>query len=226
MKRPALLAVALAGAVLAAVWLGPLALRELGVFRVRRVELVGTRYLAPDRLVARLGLQPDQNLFDDVRAIARRAEQVPGVVSARVERRLPGTLRIVVVERAPVAFAPGPNGLVALDADAEQLPYDPAATGLDLPVVPRPDSVVLGALARVRAADSTLYQEVQTAELGPNGVVIVHLGARRLLLRGVPPLEVVQAVAAVRRHLAMSGRRYAELDARYRGWVVVRRSHT
>jgi cell division septal protein FtsQ len=224
-KRPALLAVALAGGVLAVVLLGPVALRGLGVFRVRRVELVGTRYLAPDRLVAQLGLKPDQNLFDDVRAIARRAELVPGVVSARVERRLPGTLRIVVVERTPVAFAPGPKGLVALDADARPLPYDPAATGLDLPVVPRPDSVVLGALARVREADSTLYQEVQTAEPGPNGAVIVSLGQRRLLLRGVPSLDVVQAVAAVRRHLAASGRPYSELDARFSGWVVVRRGH-
>ena len=86
--------------------------------------------------------------------------------------------------------------------------------------------VVLGALARVRAVDSTLYQEVQTAEPGPNGAVIVSLGRRRVLLRGVPPLEVVQAVAAVRRQLAASGRPYAELDARFRGWVVVRRSHT
>lgn len=226
MKRPALMAVALAGGVLALVLLGPVVLRRLGVFRVRRVELVGTRYLAPAQLVARLGLKPDQNLFDDARAIERRAEQVPGVVSARVERRLPGTLRIVVVERAPVAFAPGPHGLVALDAAGQSLPYDPAATGLDLPVVPRADSVVLGALARVRAADSTLYQEVETAEPGSHGAVIVNLGHQRVLLRGVPPLDVVRAVAAVRRHLAATGRRYAELDARFSGWVVVRRSRS
>ena len=176
--------------------------------------------------MARLGLRPDQNLFDDARAIERRAEQVPGVVSARVERRLPGTLRLVIVERAPIAFAPGPNGLMALDATARALPYDPAATGLDLPVVPRPDSVVLGTLARVRAADSTLYQEVQTAERGPDGAVIVSLGRRRVLLDGLPSLDVVRAVAAVRRHLVASGRPYAELDARFRGWVVVRRSRS
>ena len=226
MRRSALAAVALAAGVLAAALLAPLGLRELGVFRVRRVEVVGSRYLAPDRFVARLGLRPEENLFDDAGAIERRAELIPGVVSARVERRLPGTLRIVVVERAPIAFTPGPDGLVVLDATGQPLPYDPTATGLDLPVVPHPDSLVLGTLARVRAADSTLYQEVQTAQPGPNGTVIVSLGQRRLLLRGVPPLEVVQAVAAVQRHLAASGRRYAELDARFSGWVVVRRSRS
>jgi len=218
------MAVAGAGAVLAAVLLGPLALRGLGAFRVRRIELVGTRYLAPERLVDRLGLKPDQNLFDDARVIERRAEQVPGVVSARVERRLPGTLRLVLVERAPVAFAPGPDGLVALDAEGETLPYDPAATALDVPVMPRADSVVLRALASVRAADSTLYQEVQTAERGPDGAVVLTLGRQRMLLRAGPPAAVVQAVAAVRRQLAATGRPYAELDARFSGWVVVRRS--
>ena len=226
MKRSALVAIALAAGVLAAALLAPLGLRELGVFRIRRVELVGARYLAPDRFVARLGLRPDENLFDDARAIERRAEQVPGVVSARVERRLPGTLRIVVVERTPIAFTPGSNGLVVLDATGQPLPYDPAATGLDLPVVPRPDSVVLGALARVRVADSPLYQEVETAEPGPNGPVLVSIGQRRLLLRGVPPRDVVLAVGAVQRHLAASGRPYAELDARFRGWVVVRRGRS
>jgi cell division septal protein FtsQ len=151
---------------------------------------------------------------------------VAGVVSARVERRLPGTLRIVVEERAPLAFSPASNGLAALDANGRALPYDPAATGLELPLVPRPDSLVLGALARVRAADSSLYQEVESAQRGPAGSVVLVLGDRRVVLRGQPSPEDVQAVAAVRRHLAESGRPYAELDARFAGWVVARRSRS
>lgn len=212
--------------VLGGVVLGPVALRQLAFFGVRRVELVGTRYLAPEQLVARLGLAPDQNLFDDTGEIARRVERVGGVVSARVERRLPGTLRITVVERVPVAFAPGPNGLVPLDAAGQALPYDPAATGLALPVVPRADSLVLGALAQVRAADSALYQDVDAAQRGEAGAVLLELGPRRVMLRGRPTIDAVQAVAAVRRHLAASGRPYAELDARFEGWVVARRSRS
>jgi cell division protein FtsQ len=203
---------------------GPLALRRVSFFRVRRVELVGTRYLSPEQLVRGLGLRPDQNLFDDTGEVARRAEQMAGVVSARVERRLPGTLRIVVVERVPLAFAPAANGLAALDADGRTLPYDPAATGLELPLVPRADSLVLSALARVRAVDSTLYQEIEAAQRAPAGSVMLELGQRRLLLRGQPTPEDVQAVVAVRRQLAATGRPYAELDARFAGWVVARRS--
>ncbi len=226
MKRRALWFAGAAALLLGGVALGPLALRHLSFFRVRRVELVGTRYLAPEQLVARLGLAPDQNLFDDTGDIARRVERVGGVVSARVERRLPGTLRITVVERVPLAFAPGPDGLVPLDSAGHALPYDPAATGLALPLVPRADSLILGALARVRAADSALYHDVDAAQRGEAGAVLLELGQRRVMLRGRPTIGEVQAVAAVRRHLAASGRRYAELDARFEGWVVARRSRS
>jgi len=225
-KRPALVFSGAGALLLGVAAAGPLALRHVSFFRVRRVELVGTRYLSPEQLVGQLGLRPDQNLFDDTGEIARRAEQVAGVVSARVERRLPGTLRIVVEERVPLAFSPAPKGLAALDADGRVLPYDPAATGLELPLVPMPDSLVLGALARVRAADSSLYQEVESAQRGPPGSVMLELGDRRVLLRGQPSREDVQAVAAVRRHLAVTGRPYAELDARFAGWVVARRSRS
>jgi cell division protein FtsQ len=225
-KRPALVVAGALALLFAALAAGRLALRHMGFFRVRRVELVGTRYLSPEPLVRGLGLRPDQNLFDDAGEIARRAEQVAGVVSARVERRLPGTLRVVVTERVPLAFAPAPNGLAALDAEGRALPYDPAATGLELPLVPGADSLVLGALARVRAADSTLYQEVEAARRGPAGSVMLELGQRRVLLRGQPSLEDVQAVAAVRRQLAATGRPYAELDARFAGWVVARRGRS
>src|SRR4051812_22500217 len=119
----------------------PLLLRHIAFFRVRQVELVGVRYLAPDSVLAALKLRPGQNIFDDEDQIARRAESLGGVVMASVDPKLPGPLRVSILERIPVAFPPGPNRLVALDADGGPLPYDPAATGLDLPLIPRPDSI-------------------------------------------------------------------------------------
>jgi cell division protein FtsQ len=225
-KRPAWYFAVGAALLLGAVVLSPLALRQVDFFRVRRVELVGSRYLAPEQLVAGLGLAPDQNLFDNTGDVARRVEQVGGVVSARVERRLPGTLRITVVERVPIAFAPGATGLVPLDSAGRALPYDPAATGLALPLVPRVDTLVLAALAQVRAADSALYLDVDAARRADGGAVILELGPRRVMLRSRPTVNDVQAVAAVRRHLAASGRPYTELDARFEGWVVARRSRS
>ena len=204
----------------------PLVMRHIGFFRVRQVELVGVRYLAPDTVLATLALRPEQNVFDDADVIARRVETLAGVVSAKVERKLPGTLTVSVVERVPVAFAPGPDRMVAVDGDGRPLPYDPAATGLDLPIITRADSMLVRTLSVVRLADSALFQDVDGARRGPRGGVALELGGRRVLFPGVPAPDDVRAVGAVRRHLASTGRPYQELDARFEGWVVVRRSVT
>lgn len=224
-------AVALVAIVLVvSAWAVPASLRRMPFFRVRQVELIGVRYLAPDSVLEHLGLSRTQNLFDEAAPIVTRAEQMGGVVSATVNRRLPGTLRVTIVERVPVAFAPGPKRLVAMDGHGNALPYDPTASSLDLPMVARADSLLLRSLAVVRAADSTVFHDVDGARRrtarGGDVVLDMSKGARRVLFDGAPTPDDVRTVSAVRRHLAQTGRPYRELDARYRGWVVARRSGT
>jgi cell division protein FtsQ len=224
-SRRWLKAAGLAGGLAGLLVLAPIGLRRVSFFRVRRVELVGVRYVAPEQLLARLRQSGRElSVFDDLGAIASRVRAVAGVAEARVERRLPGTLRVIVVERVPVALAPGPGGLVAVDSLGRPLPYDPVESGLDLPLVPRPDTLLTRVLARVRAADSALYQAVQTADRTSRSAVVLEVGGRRILLDGTSGGPAIRAVAAVRRHLAGTGRPYGELDGRFAGWVVVRRS--
>lgn len=207
----------------AAVFAGPRALREVAFFRVRQVELVGLRYLAPETVLDAMAVPRERNLFDDNGPLEARAGAIPGVVSARVERRLPATLRIVILERVPVAFAPGEAGLIALDAEARPLPYDATTGALDLPVVPRPDEVLVRTLAVVRAADSALFHELDAARLGRGQTVILELGHDQVLVNAIPTTSEIRAVEAVRRHLAETGRPYDQLDGRFAGWIVVRR---
>ncbi|MEE8573230.1 MAG: FtsQ-type POTRA domain-containing protein, partial [Gemmatimonadota bacterium] len=127
---------------LAAWFLAPLGLSQLDFFQLRQVEVVGLRYLSPELVLARVKIEPDRNVFESLSEIDRRAEEVPGIISARVVRRLPGTLRLELVEEPPVAFARGEQGLVPLDIDARPLPYDPSVTGFDLPVAERPEPVL------------------------------------------------------------------------------------
>jgi cell division protein FtsQ len=222
-RRRITLAVVALCAIGVAVVSAPLALRQVRFFGVRQVELVGLRYLAPEQVLATLRLAPDRHLFDPLGEVERRAEAIPGVERVSVTRRLPGTLRLTFVERVPVAFAPGPAGLVPLDADARPMPYDPALTGFDLPVLDRPDSVLVQALAQVRVADSVLFQRVDAARRGRGGMVVLELGMRQLLLQPMPTIDEIRAVETVRRHLVRSGRAFDALDARFAGWVVVRR---
>jgi cell division protein FtsQ len=221
----------------AAVWTAiPRVLRRLAFFQVRQIELVGIRHLAPEAVIGALRLDASASVFDDLDALTARLGTLRGVVDARVERRLPAALRVIVREVQPVALVPGARGMTLVDEDAQVLPFEPARSAVDLPVAAGADTVVIGLLARVRAVDPALFQRVNAALAWGGGRrdVALELAAgadgrgavRRVLLGGDAGPEVIQAVARVAADLAARDRAYAELDARYAGQVVVRRRAT
>ncbi|MEJ2239165.1 MAG: FtsQ-type POTRA domain-containing protein [Gemmatimonadales bacterium] len=223
MRRPLLL---LGGGVLGMVLIifGAVSfLRHVSFFRVRQIELVGVRYHSADQVLAGLALKPDQNLFASAKAIERRAAAMPGVLGLEIGRKLPGTLKIVVHERPPVAFMATDSGLLVLDHNANPMGYDPAQVGLDLPFVERPDSGLLQALALVRDADSVLYGQVESAGVRPDGTILLELGSKKIMLGAEPSATDVRTIMAVRRYLADSGQTFDQLDARFSRQVVVRR---
>jgi cell division protein FtsQ len=198
-------------------------LGELGVFRLRRIELVGVRHLAPDAVIAALRLGPDASVFADRALLADRVRGLAGVVEARVERRFPATLLVVVREAEPVALVPGPRGLLVIDGRGRTLPFDPARSALDLPLARTGDSGVAAVLAMIRAVDAALFRDVLSARVTERGDVALELESRRVLFRRDAGPEDIRAVMLVAQDLAARGRPYAELDARYGGQVVVRR---
>ena len=220
------------GVVLGAVvlWLAaPSVLRRLAFFRVRQVEVVGVKNLDPDAVLAALRLAPKASVFDDTHLWADRVRGLDGVADARVVRLLPAALKVIVQEVEPVALVPGAGGLVAVDAFGRRLPFDPSRAaggggGLDLPIAQAADSAIVQVLARIQAFDPVLFQDIDAARrFGVRGDVLLELGSHRVLLARDAGPEVVQAVVLVARDLAAKARRYAELDARYAGQVVVRR---
>lgn len=224
MKTRWRIAVALvAGVVL---WRGvPLLLRQVGFFRVRQIELVGVRYLAPAAVISSLRLAPGASVFDDVDEMTARVRALPGVADVRVVRRVPGSLKVIVREVEPIALVPGSGTreLSVVDGEGRPLPYDPSRRALDLPVAASADSGLVAMLALVQAVDPTLFEEITTARANRSDVVL-ELGKRRLLLARDAGPEVIRAVVQVTQDLASRSRRYAELDARYAGQIVVRRT--
>ena len=215
-------------AVVLALWIvTPHLLRHVGFFRVRQIELVGLRYLAPSAVLGALRLAADASVFDDLDEISARVRTLAGVSDARVVRRPPGALKVLVREVEPVALVPGVGSggraLTVVDGGARPLPYDPSRTALDLPVAQSGDSGLVGVLALVQSVDLTLFEEITGARAGKHGVVL-ELGSRRVLVaRDVGP-EVIRAVVLVSQDLEARHRTYAELDARYDGQIVVRRA--
>ena len=225
MSRARLLALVVAAAVLiTGPWWGARALRPLRFFGVRRVEVVGARYLAPEAIAGALGLGERASIFEDLRLLERRVRALSGggIAGVHVARRLPGTLRVEVREELPVALAEGPAGLVTVGGDGHPLPYDVTATPVDAPLLARIDGPVVRVLATIQATDLGLYAEISAAR-SRGGEVVLELNEGRVLL--APPMDagVVRSVSAVRRDLAARSLPWLELDARYRGWVIVRR---
>jgi cell division protein FtsQ len=201
--------------------LAPRGLRRLDFFRVRRVEVVGARYLIGTELVAALSLRPLASLFDDVEPVRRAALKVRGVRGASVSRRWPGTLVLKVKEAEPVALTQLDQGLALVDERGRVLPFDPTRAPADLPVA-EADPVVARMMGRIREADPEFFGVIVSASRGEDREVILEAPDHRFLLRGDASTEQIRALAAVAQDLARKGRNYRELDARYADRVFVR----
>lgn len=199
----------------------PKLLQRLDYFRVRRVEIAGLQYLAPGKVIAALGLASNATVFDDLAGAARQLTALPGVTSAEVNRRLPGTLEIQVVEALPVALAPRNGGLALLDSSGTVLPFDPAVSAPDLPVAATADRRIARVLAEVQEHDPQLFARVRTAWRVRDDVLL-DVDGRRLWFGPAVTAEDIRAVMAVAQDLARQGRSFQELDGRYAGQVIVR----
>jgi cell division septal protein FtsQ len=196
--------------------------KQLSFFSVRRIELVGARYLTAAEVVRALALPAAANIFDETAPLARRTRALPGVLEARITRRLPGTLRVTVEEAEPVALADRGGRLVLLDVTGRTLPFDPTSPAVDLPLA-EPDSGVAGLLARVRESDPELFARIQRGVRVRQDVAL-DTEAGRILFRAGASSAEIRDLALVAGVLARQGRSWKELDARFLPRVIVRRS--
>jgi len=195
-------------------------LRTMAFFRIRRVELVGAHYLTAPEVARALAIPRGQSIFDGTGALLARVRVLPGVAEAHIERRLPGTVRVVIREAEPVALAERAGRLVLVDAAGRTLPFDPTRPAADLPLA-EPDSVVVALLARVRETDPAFYQRIQRAvRVRPD--VAVEVEAGRILFRATASGNDIRDVSLVADLLARQGRRWRELDGRFLPHVILR----
>jgi cell division septal protein FtsQ len=202
--------------------LGVYGLRFVPFFDVRRIEVVGLRYLDPMTVLDALDVAPDRSVFASLRDVEARAAALPGIARADVRRRLPGALQIRLAELMPVALVPGDSGLLPLAGSGDTLPFDPLVSGMSLPVVAEPDTSVLRILADVRVMDSTLFEFVDAAASLGGGVQLVA-GDRHIVLQGTFGPDEFLALRAVRRDLVDRAETFEAIDTRFEGWVIVRR---
>jgi cell division protein FtsQ len=109
---------------------------DLGM-TVKNIEVSGREKTDPNALLAAIGKKPGTPIITfDVDAARERIEQLSWVRTATVERQLPDTLIVSIVERKPLAlWQTEDRGHVLIDGDGEQLQNYELGDYLDLPVL-------------------------------------------------------------------------------------------
>jgi cell division protein FtsQ len=208
-------------AVLAPIW-GPRALAELAYFRVRRVEIVGARFVQPSDILGRLHVDTMSSVWQPVASLEERIASHPGVRSVRVGRRLPGTLVVEITERWPVALVPTPSGLVPIDEDGAALPIDLTRTTVDAPIVAYRDAGLFRLLGRMRVEAPELYGRVSEAARAGKDEVLLRISSVPVRAMADVSVERLADVGPVEQDLARRQLRAAEIDLRYRDQVIAR----
>ena len=200
----------------------PLFLRRLDFFRVRNLEIVGTHYIATSDIVTRANVDTMRSVWDATRPIADRVRSHPGIETAQVSRRLPGTLVITVTEHQPVALVPGPQGFRAYDARAVALPYDLTRVVVDAPVMARADTALLRLLAAMKDTLPDLYERVSEIKRAGANELILQLDDAPVRALGSVTLDELHQLRSVEDDLRRRAARVSELDLRYSGQIIAR----
>ncbi|CAN5594750.1 hypothetical protein BH09GEM1_BH09GEM1_24500 [soil metagenome] len=203
---------------------GPRALRELAFFHVKKVEVIGARYTPTDEVLERLHVDTTRSIWDPLMPLVERVESHPQVEHATIRRRLPGTLVVTVVERRPVALAPTPEGLRALDEHGHTLPLDPTRTPVDAPIViaARRDTIVYHLLGLLQREAPRLFARVTSISTVGADEMVLHIAGLPIRAMTSISLARLSDVELVERDLTRRQIHATELDLRYRDQVIAR----
>jgi hypothetical protein len=201
--------------VVAAGFHAPHLLRELEVFRVEQVEVLGVRYLEPYAVVRAAGIGEGSSVFDSPADWREGVLALPLVVDARVRRRFPSTVAIEVREAEPVALLAG-GDLRPVDAQGRILDLEPAGAILDLPIL-MGGTVDDGRLVGPAAASAlhllVLLRDHPGAWSDRVSQVELMAAGLRVVFRGDGP-DALMPLRPDDMHVTRLRLAYADLDAR------------
>lgn len=215
----------------------PQLLRGVDAFRIRRVEVRGTHFLAPHDALAQSGIDSTWNVFDDFEPARRALEDHPLIADVRIEPHVPGTVRIYIQEAEPIAFVATPE-LRPVDRSGRVLPVKPGLAPLDLPVVATrvspadgrivepPVLALLSVLDGIQRQEPMLFDWISEAEPAPGtGIRLLLRSPERAtaLVSDDPQNLRLKELRIALADLAARGEldRLSRVDARWGGQIVV-----
>jgi cell division septal protein FtsQ len=220
------------------IW-GPDAGRRIEYLQVRRVEVSGTRFLAPHEVLETSGIRRGMHLLDDRQPLQSALLGHPAIASAEVLRKPPHTLRVRIQEKQPVAYV-SDGTLKTVDSKGEILPFDPTRIFVDLPIVrgSLADSAqaegvrrMLAETQRLTLLDAAFMREISEIRLSARSeevMVLTHRAAEVLVPIGLPASRIAQlraVMADMERRFppdSTGGVARSQVDLRFADQIVVR----
>lgn len=157
------------------------------VFAVRTIEVTGAARVADEDVRAATGVAEGTNLLRvDTADAAAGVVANPWVDQATVDRSLPSTLVVEVVERTPVAFIDTPEGTMLIDGTGHPIvAAEPPAEAVHITGAAADDEEALaGAVEIAGSLNDELRTQVATVEAGDQYTYTLLLGDGRRVFWG------------------------------------------
>jgi cell division protein FtsQ len=225
-----LAAAAVSAAVSLAVWEGYRWATASDAFSLREIRFGGLAHAREAELIQRSGLGLGENVFRlDLHRAARAMEGHPWVASATLERRLPGTILVSVIEHRPAALVQL-GGLYVLDEEGRLFKRAAPEDALDLPILtgvsreawaaraPEQQLRLFGALHLIDTWQASGFSIASLSEVrldeGGGFTVFAHDGTAVQEVRlGSSDVSLkLQRLAQIRAALARRGERASRID--------------
>ena len=202
----------------------------LGVFGLRQISVSGNRRVSAEAIGRTAGLDRDQSLLTvSLSAVSTRVATLPWIKQVSVTRKLPHTLSIRVVERAPVAWIrlPDDSGcltigeggvLVASNCDSRDATFQllGAALSGDALGSRLVDERVADLIDVLHAAPPPSVNIERIDVSDPSSIVLDEASGLRILLGSIDLFaRRVEALAAMSRSIDVG--KYALIDLRLEG---------
>jgi cell division septal protein FtsQ len=200
----------------------PLFMRRMAYFRVRRIEILGAHYVAPSDILSRLNVDTLASIWDPTKPLAARIATHPEIATAKVERKLPGTLIVQLTERVPVALVPSSAGFLVYDARGVVLPIDPTRVSVDVPILSQRDTSLLRLLSAMRERMPALHKRLSEIRRTGRGELLLLLESFPVRAMQDVTLERLADIDPVEEDLVRRQVRVAEIDLRFRDQVIAR----
>ena len=202
-------------------------LHQLGAeagLKLRHIQIRGRSHISKDTLLAALNLQVDAPIFSiNLRDIHDRVSQIGWVKDVIIERRLPGTIHIVLDERVPLALLQNDNDHQLIDANGAIIQGADPRDFTHLKVVAGENAAknVAPILAALKT-EPELFSEVWAINYRSERRWDVYLkNGMEIRLPESDPISAWSRLAVIDREKAITNRDLAVIDLRIPKQLIV-----